>query len=94
MVQAAGTTGNIGLNVVERAVLAAASAPAGTFCPCARARRARGVLTPKSADSCRPPLTLSMFAGTPLYCTIRPEEGQGSTRQLHLTKTATTLNLK
>jgi hypothetical protein len=35
-----------------------------------------------------------MFAGTPLYCTIRPEEGQGSTRQLHLTKTATTLNLK
>ena len=54
MVQAAGATGNSGLNIVERAVLAAASAP----------------------------------SGTPLYCTMRPEDGQGSARQLYLTKTA------
>jgi len=33
MVQAAGATGNSGLNIVERAVLAAASSPAGTARP-------------------------------------------------------------
>jgi hypothetical protein len=57
MVQAAGTTGNSGLNVVERAVLAAASAPEGTCCPRARARHSqvRGLLPPPpdAAHACR-----------------------------------------
>ena len=57
--------------------------------PCARPA------LPRLRTSCRP-LTLKMSAGQPLYCaSLRPKEGQGSARQLHLTnlKTANTLKL-
>ena len=82
MVQAAGATGNSGLNIVERAVLAAASSPAGTARP-----PAPPIARPRRARPC-PLMPACVCAGTPLYCSLRPEDGQGSARQLYLTKTA------